>query len=533
MNTNRRHPTLRLVSKLIGLPLLLIVLLHTNAGATIEFEVRQFVVNGENPLKGSRTSNILKPFLGTHEGLERLQQASQTLQQSLRDEGYAYYLVNLPPQKLESNSITLEVRSFKIVQLTFEGLDNFSEQNIRRSMPELRIGKSPNLRQLSRSLAEANRHPSKYLQVVLAAKPETGGIEARISATDQKPSTSFSWLDNSGTERTGRYRVGLGFQHTNLFDRDHTISVTATAAPDQVAEVNQVGVQYRIPTYRLGADVEFIAANSTVGSATFEGETFEVSGAGKVLGIRVRKGLPKLGQYRHDLLLSWFDKHFENETRFVGTTFRDTTVTSRPIGLEYRAALQGKRLSSNWYIGHYANIENSGSDNSDENYDSVRLGARSKWSSTRVGGAVGYNLGNWSLRGKIDGQTSGDALIPGEQFTFGGMRSVRGFGESEFAEDRGVQASIELWTPKWGLGPQFLGFVDYGYGRRVNPEQDSDAPESSLEIGSFGIGLRWAWHQKLRARLDYGYVFEAPEAINDDATEKGDSKIHASFIYLF
>lgn len=502
-----------------------------NARATIEFEVKQFVVEGDNPLKGSQTEKILKPFLGQHEGLERLQQASQTLQQNLRDEGYAYYLVNLPPQKLESSSVTLEVRSFKIVQLTFEGLDNFTEQNVRRSMPNLRIGNSPNLRQLSRSLAEANRHPSKHLQVVLAAQPETGGIEVRIAAVDQKPSTIFSWLDNSGTERTGRYRVGIGFQHTNLFDRDHTISVTGTAAPDQIAEVNQVGVQYRIPIYRLGGDVEFIAANSTVGSATFEGETFEVSGAGKVLGVRLRKGLPKLGQYRHDLVLSWFDKHFENETRFVGTTFRDTTVTSRPVGLEYRAALQGKRLNSNWYIGHYANISDSGSHNADENYDSVRLGARSDWSSTRIGGAIGYAIGDWSLRGKIDGQTSSQALIPGEQFTFGGMRSIRGFGESEFAEDRGVQASIELWTPQWGLGPQFLGFVDYGYGRGVDSAED--ATQTNLEIGSFGVGVRWAWQQRLRTRLDYGYVFEAPEAINDDATEKGDSKIHASFIYLF
>lgn len=504
---------------------------QSTAVAAIEFEVDRFMVEGENPLRGSQTAKILEPYLGEHTGLERLQEASTELEKMLRDRGYAFYRVILPPQKLQDRTIKLEVRSFKIVQLSVEGLDNFSEQNIRRSMPDLKIGTSPNIQRLSRALAEANRHPSKNLQVTFAVSRETGELEARIAADDQKPGTFFSWFDNTGTERTGRYRFGIGLQHTNLFDRDHTITVTATASPEDPEEVHQLGLQYRIPLYRLGSDIEFIAADSTVDSATFEGETFEVSGAGQVLGLRFRKGLPKFGTLRHDVVLSWFDKQFQNETRFVGTTFRDTTVASRPLGLEYRAALQGRRLSSNWYVGHYFNLDNSGSNNSDENYDSVRLGARSNWSSTRFGGALGYTLGEWILRGKLDAQTASEPLIPGEQFTYGGMRSVRGFAESEFAEDRGVQASLEIWTPRLKLGPQLLGFVDYGYGKRVRT--DNDPLVQATEIGSVGLGVRWAWQQRIRARLDYGYVFEAPDPLNDESTERGDSKVHASVIYLF
>jgi len=413
-----------------------------------KFEVERFVVEGENPLQGSRTDKVLKPYLGQHEGIERLQEASTELERMLRDEGFAFYRVILPPQKLQDPTIKLEVRSFKIVQLTVDGLDNFTEQNIRRSMPDLRIGTSPNIHRLSRALAEANRHPSKNLQVTFAVNRETGELEARIAAADQKPGTFFSWIDNTGTDRTGRYRFGIGLQHTNLFDRDHTITVTGTASPEDPQEVHQLGLQYRVPLYRLGSDIEFIAADSTVDSATFEGETFEVSGAGQILGVRFRKGLPKFGKLRHDLVVSWFDKQFQNETRFVGTTFRDTTVNSRPVGLEYRVALEGRRLSSNWYVGHYFNLDDTGSDNDDESYDSVRLGARSDWSSTRFGGALGLTLGEWVLRGKLDAQTASEPLIPGEQFTYGGMRSVRGFSESEFAEDRGVQASLELWMPR-------------------------------------------------------------------------------------
>lgn len=502
-----------------------------NDAEAFEVEIERFIVDGENPLKGFKTVRVLKPYLGKHTDLERLEEAPRALEQTLRDEGYTFYRVLLPAQNFEDKNFRLEVRSLKIVELSVEGIDHFTEQNIRRSMPGLRIGSSPNIQRLGRALAEANRHPSKNLKLTFAVLAEAGGLKARLSTVDQKPSTVFGWLDNSGTKRTGRYRVGLGFQHTNLFGRDHTVTVTGTAAPDQAADVHQIGLQYRVPIYRLGSDIELIAADSSVDSATFEGEAFDVSGAGEVLGVRLRKGLPRIGQYRHDLILSVFDKHFENETRFVGNSVLDSTVTSRPIGLEYRAALQGQRLNSNWYIGHYQNLSDWGDENVDENYNDVRLGARADWSSTRVGGAIGYRLGKWSLRGKLDGQTSSDLLIAGEQFTFGGMRSVRGFGESEFAEDRGLQATLEVWTPQWGQGLQLLGFVDYGYGRRVAEEGSSE--KSSLEIGSLGIGMRWAWHQRLRARLDYGYVFEAPLPLNDDATEQGDSKVHASFIYLF
>ena len=508
----------------------LVLLTPGVADAAVEFEVERFVVKGENPVSARETEQILRPYLGTHSGIERLQAAAQGLENALRDQGFAFYRVNLPPQKLVDGGIALEIKSFKIVEIQVEGLDHFSEENVLNSMPELRIGTSPNIRRLSHALAEANRHPSKYLQVTFAVNRESGDLGARVSAIDQKPTTGFTWLDNTGTERTGNYRIGLGFQHANVFNRDHVMTVTGTASPEELDEVRQLGIQYRIPLYRFGGDVEIIAADSSVDSATFEGETFEVSGAGQVVGLRLRKGLPKIGELRQDIVLSWFDKRFQNETRFVGTTANDTTVNSQPLGLEYRAAYKKQRLSANWYIGHYANV-GGGSAEENTSYDEVRLGANSNWSSTRLGGNLAYQMGDWSLRTKLTAQTSDDALIPGEQFTFGGMRSVRGFSESEFADDRGVQASIEIWGPKLSYGSQVLGFLDYGYGRRVTTQVDP-APASAT-LGSIGVGVRWAWRQKLKARLDFGYVVEAPAPFNDESTDEGDSLLHASFIYLF
>lgn len=495
--------------------------------AGIEFVVNAFEVVGENPIGPVRTRDVLQPFTGAHTSLERLQGAALAFERVLREEGYTFYRVTLPPQKLKAKTIRLEIKSFKIGKVSFEGNDHFSDENISRSIPELRVGHSPNIKELSRSLAQANRHPAKKTDVTFAVNTDTGQLEAKVKVADESPRGGFVWLDNTGSDRTGNTRLGVGFQHSNMFDRDHTLTATATTSPEEFDSVRQLGLNYRIPIYRTGGHVDFIGADSNVDSGTVA-DAFEVRGEGRVLGLRYMHPLPRKGGYRHHVEGSLFDKQFENNISFEGTPI-GSNVRSRPLGVQYRGSYNKKSFSSSFYIGHFRNMSGGG-DNDDASYSSVRSGADSDWSSTRYGASVGYTRNKWVVVGKIDAQSASEPLIPGEQFTAGGARTVRGFEESELTDDKGYRSSLEVWAPPMKNGLRLLGFADFGSVTRVDPLAGERTED---DISSIGLGLRWSWQNKVRAQLDYGYVVDGLEIESDTATQDGDSKVHFSVFYRF
>ena len=128
----------------------------------VHFSVDRFIVEGDNPLDKAATERILKPFLGERQGLKDLQAAAAALQKTLGERGYAFRRVVLPPQTLEGNTVKLTVIAFKLGTIRVSGNRYFSNANILSSLPDLRRGRVPDTRELSRELQLANEQPSEH-----------------------------------------------------------------------------------------------------------------------------------------------------------------------------------------------------------------------------------------------------------------------------------------------------------------------------------------------------------------------------------
>ena len=98
-----------------------------------------------------------------------------------------------------------------------------------------------------------------------------------------------------------------------------------------------------------------------------------------------------------------------------------------------------------------------------------------------------------------------EALLPSEQFSVGGLGSVRGYRQDQLLTDNGLFTSVEVRRTilqiSEGQGRlQLIPFIDYGRGwnssERSNPETSS--------LASFGVGLQWQQGDDFTARLDYG-----------------------------
>lgn len=494
----------------------------------IHFVVKQLKVVGDNPLSASKTDEILSLFLGDHYGLEGLQAASDALEKAFVDNGFSFYRVSFIPQSLQDGIVTFSVSQFHLEKVLVEGNEHFSDENIVSNLPELQVGQTPNTRELSRSLSIANALPSKELTVKFVAAENEDAVNATIDVIDQEPGFFFIGMNNTGTDETGKFRITGGYQYSNLFDLDHSITLSYTTSPDHTKEVNQYGVSYNIPLYSLGSTINFLYSNSDVDSGVVANQ-FAVSGKGSVFTVSYVQKFLQFGRYRHELELGLGKKLFDNLISLAGTPLTGSgagQVASRPLTIDYRGFIKGTNSNFDFSLGGSSNIEG-GTNNAQADYSAARAGATVDWQTYIFGMSYSYFFPEqWHLRLQLSGQYSDDVLITGEQFGLGGQRSIRGLEERILLGDKGFQGNVELWLPSFS-DYQIYSLLFYDFGRIENNQ--AAFGELSKEIpASAGFGLRWYWKNALSVAFDMGFITRDVNSIQVDS-----ERAHIDVFYRF
>lgn len=475
------------------------------------FAIHGFDVTGNSVLPPEAVERTLAALSGPDRSFADIQQAVELLESSYRQAGYSLVQVVVPEQELRAGRVRLTVVEHRIGQVSVEGAEHFSEGNIRASVPGLQPGQVPNMNDISRSLRIANESPAKKTVLQLGSAAADGSVGAQLKVSDERPWRIGATLDNTGLESTGKHRLGVAFQHANLFDRDHLLAMQYTTSLEKPNDVSIYGLGYRIPLYAPGDAVDLFAGYSDVSSGTLAtgGLNLSVSGKGAIYGMRYNQSLARHGAYEQKLIYGLDYRAYENDVSF-GATPLGSDVTVRPASLGY----SGKwTLPTAELAGFLTGVRNlaGGSDGDDQAFDRARLGAPANYSLWRFGANARWAFaGDWQGALTANGQWTADRLVPGEQFGLGGAASVRGFRERAFANDKGAFFSAELQTPELCAGwlPGFghcrlLGFYDAGALRRNDPLPGEHA---STALASAGIGLRYSLGRQLSWRLDAARV---------------------------
>ena len=496
------------------------------AEAEVRFEVDEFVIEGEHPFGQDELKEMLDPYLGEHEGFLDLRNAAQTLEERLQSRGLPFHRVIIPPQRTATGRFRFEVVPFKLNVVEVEGNSHFDRDNVLNSVrTALVVEETPNTRELARALSLANNHPVKRVGVSMRRSERPNYIDAVLNVEDHSPHVVFLNANNRGSDDTGDERVALGYQYTNLFNRDHVITFTASSSPGHWDDVQQYGVNYVWPLYRLSGDLAFLYTFSDVDSGTVGG-AFDVTGQGRFAGVHYTQYFLNRGAYRHRLRVSVEDRLFENNLDFAGqpqlcpftNPQADCEVRSRPAALDYTAewVLPGSNVALT--MGYVYNLPR-GADNDQQAYTGARVGADDNWGAARFGLVTDVKMPkNMLFRTRFSGQWTNEPLIPGEQFGLGGERSVRGFPEREVASDSGYQQSLELWLPANRSGIDFFAFTDAGYGLR---EDTLPGEDESLTLMSYGLGARWRPNRHFNLALDFARVLAGEGGVDD-----GDMRLH-------
>lgn len=494
------------------------------------FEISRFEVEGNTLLDSAAIEAALAPQRGADKTFADIELARVALQQSYYASGFGAVQVFVPEQEMRAGVVRLRVVEARTASVNVVGAKFHSESNIKASVPGLRVGQPPNTRRIAESLDAANENPAKQTRLSFKAGAKAGDIDATLQVADEKPWRVFATLDNTGTRETGRLRFGLGYQHANVFDRDHVFTARYITAPEKLSDVSIYGLSYRIPLYSLGDSVEFFGGYSDVNSGVVA-DVFNVSGKGTVFGARYNQRLAKRGDYKSGLIYGIDYRAYENFIDFSGLPIGND-VTVRPISVGYFGRFESAKTNGGFFLTLVRNIPG-GSNGSDAAFAAARAGASNDYSLLRYGFDVAQTVfGDWQLQARAEGQYADEPLVPGEQFGLGGINSVRGFREREISDDRGFFGSIELGTPdfaKWiGLGngsARAVLFYDFGTTSRVDPLPGESRGSS---IASVGAGLRLVIGKNINMRLDYARVVDGGAS-----RQRDDDRLHFSLAWIY
>ncbi|GAB3405156.1 BamA/TamA family outer membrane protein [Massilia agilis] len=479
-------------------------------GDVIRFEISRFDVSGNTLLAPADVERVVAPFAGRNRDFGDVQRALEALEELYHERGYNVVTVQLPEQELNGGVVRLQVVQTKIGKVQVSGNKAFSEQNIRRSLPTLQPGQTPNLKQVSANLKLANENPAKKISLGLSGGEADDEVDARVEVQDERPWKVMANLDNTGTAATGKTHAGVVLQHANLFGLDHVASLQYTTTVEHPDQVAVWGVGYHIPLYALGDSVDLFGSYSNVDSGTVSAGLFNlaVSGKGAVYGARYNQILARRGDYESRLVYGLDYKAYRNSVLLYGQDFGNN-VTVHPLSVAYMGTLPLPGAEANFSISAAHNIAG-GSRGSAADFERARSGAKAAFNLLRFSGAFSMALaGDWQARMLANGQYTADALVPGEQFGAGGSTSVRGFNERDLATDSGVLLNYELYTPnlcgKANWQCRLLAFYDTAYGKR---NHTLPGELTSTAIASTGVGLRFAVGSSASIQLDYGHVLK-------------------------
>lgn len=494
--------------------------------ASESFDIDRFRIEGNTLLKSEELDAVVQPFTGKGRVYGDVKGAIEALRQNYTARGYSVVWVVAPEQDLDKGFVTLQVIEGRVGKVTIEGNRFFDDTNIRASLPALRENTSPRAGDISANSQLGNENPSKQVDVVLRPGEQPGVVDATVDVIDVAPLKAFMTFDNTGNRQTGEYRLGVGVQHANLFNRDHVGTFNYVTSPGKESQVKLYSGSYRLPLYSLGDSMDFIAAYSDVSAGTTQtvAGPLTFAGRGTVYGWRYNQLLKRRGEYAHRMVYGLDYRAYKNScslgsfgTAGCGPAAVDVTV--RPVSVAYSGNWTQPGRVSDFYAALSQNLSGTAKGR-ESDFNAARpgliagTGAPSRYTVLRLGASVVQAFeNNWQVRAAVNAQYTPHALVSGEQFGVAGATAVRGFLEREIARDRGYFGNLELYSPNLvgtlvpGEG-NLRGLLFYDAAMAANNPLPGELRQK-VSIASVGAGLRWNIQRDFNLRFDLARVVDA------------------------
>ncbi len=489
------------------------------------FDLLELRVKGNTLIEKTQLERTVYPFLGLKKSIDTVEQARDALESLYRTKGYQTVAVDIPEQNVKNGVVYLNVVEGKVSRLRVKDSRYFALGNIKAGVPELAEGNVPNMPKMQEQLtALSNQSPDRKITPVLRAGETPGTLEVDLKVKDSLPLHGRIELNGRNTASTSRLRLVSTLHYDNLWQKLHSASIMYQVSPENNEEVDVWAGTYAMPIPTTDAKLAFYAVSSSSNAQIASAGALNVIGIGNIYGTRLIKPLPSLDNYFHTLTLGVDYKDFSEDLNLIGADTIKTPITYLPFMVQYGSSLKGKEWLTSFNIG--VNFSVRGLGNDQDEFKNKRYKSQSNYAALTGGINFTHNLPyGMEIFSRISGQKADSPLISNEQFSLGGMQSVRGYFETQALADDGLMGSIELRSPHLLPGNrdivdklQAVIFVDGGRGWIQNALPGNS---KGSELASTGLGMRFQLWKYFVGVLDLGFPL-----VDLAPVQKGDPKLH-------
>ena len=468
------------------------------------FYIREYRVEGAKRLKNLEVEEAVYPFLGPARTPDDVEQARVALEKVYHDKGFQTVSVVVPQQDPRRGVIRLEVVEGKVGRLRVNGARFFLPGKIKREAPSLAEGMVPDMNQVGKEIVGLNRLADRRVTPVLRAGVEPGTVDIDLNVEDKLPLHGSLELNNRYSSNTTALRLNGSLSYGNLFQKGHTGGLSFQVAPENPDDA-LVFSGYYLARVSDGVSLMVQGTKQDSNISTLGGAA--VGGRGEILGLRALYDLPSAAKFYQNFSLGIDYKNF-SEDIVIGKDTISSPIEYYPLSASYGAtwlAEQGFTEFNSSLNFHLRGLGSGGTD-----YANKRFNADGSYAYLRVDLAHTRDLqGGSQVFGKIQGQLASQPLINGEQFSGGGLGTVRGYLEGTALGDNGTFGSVEFRGPSLIGAPvksgsrsdewRFHAFADAGVLGIYDP---LPSQQSHFGFASVGAGTRFKVSNHYNGSLD-------------------------------
>ena len=488
------------------------------AAATQRFDIDDFAVQGADTLPQIDVEEAIYPFLGPDKTADDVEKARAALEKAYHDKGYQTVSVSVPQQNAQTRMITLKVTELKVGRLRVKNSRYFRLDRIADGAGSLKEGTVPNFNEVTKDIVSLNQWPDRRVTPALRAGVTPGTVDVDLNVEDKVPVHANVEVNNRQSPNTTALRVNSTVHYDNLWQLGHSLSFSYQVAPQRPndAEVFSGSYLARVPNVDW-LNVLFYGVKSSSDVATVGGTN--VIGPGQIIGSRAVMTLPARENLFHTLSAGVDYKHFD-QTVMVGGAGFGSPVTYYPFVASYGATFQHEKFTTQLNAAITYSLRPLG--DGVIPFDNKRFGASPSFTHFNVDVSHTQELPEgFQLYAKVQGQLADGPLVSSEQFSVGGLDTVRGYLESETLGDNGVVGNVELRSPNMGEMLQkrmkdetgqgqarftifnewrMFAFADGGVATILRPLPEQ---QSQFDLWSYGVGSRFKMFDYLNGTLVY------------------------------
>ncbi|MDJ0675956.1 MAG: ShlB/FhaC/HecB family hemolysin secretion/activation protein [Calothrix sp. MO_167.B42] len=483
-------------------------------GVPGEITVEHFQVEGSTVFSAEKLAEVLKSFTKRPLSFAELMQVRSVITQLYIDNGYSTSGAFIPPQTMNDGVVKIQVVEGGLESINVTGAKRLNSSYVRRRIA--RATKTPvNVPRLLESLKVLQLDPlvaSLSAELVAGSRPGRNRLDVKITEGDTF-GTQVT-LDNGRSPSVGSFRRRAQLNQGNLLGWGDALSIGYT----NTSGSNTIDLSYSVPVNARNGTISLAYSNASSNVIEDPFNELDIISNSRYYELTFRQPLVETVTKKFSLGLT--ASVTESETSLLDEPFPlsagaddegRTRISAVRFFQEWRERSRSYvfALRSQFNLGIGALNATINDDAPDSRFFSWR--GQGQW--------IRLLAPDTMLVVRGDVQLSDAPMVPTEQFSLGGLGSVRGYRQDFLLADNGVLFSTELRFPVFKKSKtllQVVPFVDLG----TTWNSGSTTPENNT-LASVGLGLQLVQGNLFTIRLDWGIPLVGVDSDRGTLQENG------------